>query len=89
MQSIWKYVLNLGATTLSMPVGAKVLTAAMQYDSLCVWAIVDPSRDREVRRFMVFGTGQPIEVLDTRLLYVNTIQLQDGAFIGHIFEVIE
>jgi hypothetical protein len=89
MHSIWKYVVNLGATTVSMPIGAKVLTVAMQYESLCVWALVDPLADREVRRFMVFGTGHPIEVPDTRLIYVGTIQLQGGAFIGHVFEVIE
>jgi hypothetical protein len=88
MRTIWKYVLNLGATDLSLPKGAKILTADVQYDAIALWAIVDPEAEREPRRFVIFGTGHPVTVLDERLIYVNTIQLQRGQFIGHIFEVI-
>jgi hypothetical protein len=88
MSMIWKYVLNHGITELSMPAGAKILTAEVQYNAICLWARIDPESPRIPRQFILFGTGHPITVPDNRLEYVNTIQMDDGSFIGHVFEVL-
>jgi hypothetical protein len=88
MSMIWKYVLNHGMTVLSMPADAKILTAEVQYDAICLWAKIIPESPRVTRTFIMFGTGHPITVPDAQLMYINTIQMDDGSFIGHIFEVL-
>lgn len=75
--SIWKFPL---ATEVVMPVGAKVLTVQVQHDVPCIWAVVDPSADRETRRFAVVGTGHPV---DRKGPYIATFQLEGV----HVFEV--
>jgi hypothetical protein len=57
--TIWKFVLE-PECSLDMPAGAQVLSIREQGDSICLWALVDPSASTERRRFIVFGTGHPV-----------------------------
>ncbi len=88
--SVWKYTLNEGnaITRLTMPKGARVLTAAWQGRDLCIWALVDPSEPRETRRFVVHVTGGQIEDVAS-LAYVGTVHSNDGGspLVLHVFEV--
>ena len=98
-QSVWKFPLIVKAkTTLQMPVGSQILCVQAQADTLpCLWALVYPEEKMEDRVFELFGTGHhipddidkgftpPTLPLTTRI-YIGTFQLQNGAFVGHLFE---
>jgi hypothetical protein len=86
MKTIWKFELVLDDDpVVEMPEGARVLHADVQYGKPCVWALVDPEAPKTPRRFRLAGSGHPIEDADTRG-YINTFLLQDGAFVGHLFD---
>lgn len=83
MKTIWKYVLSpLG--TYSIPRGAKVLAAREQQDRVCIWVLVDPDEVKELRTFVVVGTGCPVP--DGNLEYLGMAHLRGGEYVFHIFE---
>lgn len=68
-----------------MPEGAEILTAQYQANRATIWAIVDPEAKKELRTFLVVGTGHllpPSKVIR----YIGT--LQQLVFVWHIFEEI-
>lgn len=70
-----------------LPVGTTVLTAQAQGNSPMIWAEVDPDeRKLERRRFLILNTGA--EIPSRPLKYLNTIQLNEGRLIFHIYEVL-
>lgn len=84
MNEVWKYRLRIvGGNTIEMPRDATTLTVAMQDGHLTAWALVDPRAEREGRKFIVTGTGIPIE-LSNGTQYIGTVQ--DGVFVWHVFE---
>jgi len=88
MLQIFKYQIKVqDVVEIEMPQGASVLTVQAQYGVPCIWAIVDPEQPLETRHFRIFGTGQPIEIESALNCYINTFQLLDGQFIGHLFEL--
>lgn len=66
----------------SMPDGAELLTAQVQGENLCVWALVDPFAAQRMVAFRIAGTGHPVNEPGR---YLATFQLLGGAFIGHVF----
>lgn len=73
-----------------MPEGAEILSAQAQYGSPCIWALVDPKRKPEYRHFSMVGTGSAFDVSDGLGLdvdFVATLQLHNGSFVGHLFEL--
>jgi hypothetical protein len=81
--TIWKFPLSLGIDLpITMPAGAQVLTAQVQNDRICLWALVDPSLPKELRYFEVLGTGQ--EFPHNERAYIPSLQI--GNFVWHIFE---
>lgn len=70
---------------ISMPAGAQILCVQIQDGFPQIWARVNPSLDKETKRFRWFATGQPME--GGIGLYVGTIQSQDGRLVFHLFEV--
>ena len=61
MKSIWKFPLDVvGRQTVSVPKGAKFLSAAMQGDTLCAWAEVKTSAEHVEIPIFIFGTGHSI-----------------------------
>lgn len=84
--TIWKYSLDAeDIQTLMMPEGAQILTAQMQGNALCLWAMVNPEKAKEKREIEVFGTGHPGSDAVPRR-YIGTVQMQGGALVWHIFE---
>jgi hypothetical protein len=87
MKTVWKFPLaSTVVTKLQLPVGAQVLTVQMQYDEPQLWVLVDPQAPKEERRFQLVGTGHEFEPQGA-LKYINTIQVQGGLFVFHLFEV--
>lgn len=89
---IWKFDLkpNEGdemVVVVNMPVGAQVLTVQMQHDKPRLWALVDPEAPRADRRFQVVGTGHKFNPKPSAH-YLGTFQMQSGAFVFHVFEVL-
>jgi len=87
-ETIWKFELKADAyTDISMPKGAHVLCVQEQGGVPCIWAIVNPSAEKENRRFRVYGTGYPLEIQWNESDYVGTFQIAGGALVFHVFEV--
>jgi hypothetical protein len=66
-----------------MPIGARLLTVAVQHNEPQIWALVDPDGALVERRVLTAGTGHPIE---GRPPYVASYQLLDGALVFHVFD---
>jgi hypothetical protein len=80
---IWKFEIKPDAT-ISMPVGAEILSVAVQNNQPCVWAMVDPDAPRENRSFKTVPTGADF---DTRSLkYVGSFHDEEGWMVFHLFE---
>lgn len=74
---------------LSLPQGSEVLTVQVQRDAPQIWALVDPERPPEARRFRLAGTGHPITEQASLGRYVSTFQMLDGQLVFHVFELTE
>ncbi len=83
---IWKYSLEIVVSQdVQMPEGATLVHVAAQYDGPCVWALVEPEGRVVVnRRIYIHGTGHWI--MDPIATYVGSFMLQNGAFVGHVFD---
>lgn len=80
---IWKFALPNALNAVAMPPGANVLSAQMNNEIPCIWAICDAeTKERETRMFCVFGTGEPLPVVPG--LHIGTVQ--DHGYVWHIFE---
>lgn len=82
-KTIWKYTLDAN-TTIDTPDGAQFLSVHEQGASICVWALVDPSRPMTPRRLSVYGTGHPMP--DDPGTYVGTALCDGGRYVFHVFE---
>lgn len=61
MRTIWKFPLEMGATDVMLPVGAKPLHFGFQGCIPAVWCLVDDERPFDQRRrFTIYGTGHPV-----------------------------
>jgi hypothetical protein len=85
VRSIWKFNLAPGETTLQIPQGAGILTAAEQFGGISMWAAVDPEKPLVDRKFAVFATGQSIETLLGHK-FIGTVLLNGGSLVFHVFE---
>lgn len=86
MKAIWKYPLDvIGLQRIEMPAKAEILTVQMQGDTICLWALVEPSNDKTKRGIFIIGTGHSVGV-DELGRYVGTFQINGGALVFHVFE---
>ena len=88
---IWKYPIMLGTTIVEMPFGSKILSVQVQNDIPNIWILAESwEAERkyryEPRRFEVLPTGLSFNN-KTGMLYVGTFQLDNGNFVGHLFEI--
>ena len=74
--------------TLSMPRRSKILSFQEQHGKPMLWALVDPDEGMIDCDFRLAGNGHPIEENENELHYRGTVQLNDGALVLHLFEVI-
>jgi hypothetical protein len=80
---IWKYELSITAMQeIEVPLGAKVLSAKMQDQRLCLWAMVDPNEQRIRMPIEIIGTGHKTSNCCSRE-FIDTVI--DGPFVWHIF----
>lgn len=93
IDTVWKWHLRLdvdGPQKLSMPAGARILTAQEQESGLELWALVDVDAAKEVRSFVVCGTGKDARsTVDlSKAIYISTVQFRGeiGTLVVHVFE---
>lgn len=86
MKTVWKYTLDPYRPTVFAPVGAKWLCAHEQWHDICLWAEVDPQRDKAVYSFEVHGTGETIPATNDRK-YLGTCFLDGGSLVLHVFVI--
>jgi hypothetical protein len=85
MKTIWKFALNDPEAKVEMPKGAEILAVQTQWNTPCVWALVDPVQPKETRQFRTYGTGHVLPENPGK--YLGTFQVRSGIFIFHVFEV--
>jgi len=89
-QTIWKFPINPHEIIeLEMPYGAKILTVQTQRNEPQLWALVDPHKPPMKRWFRLYGTGHVVEdlVID-KSEFIGSFQLDNGALVFHLFEVL-
>lgn len=87
MKIIYKYPLNSVTTqTLTLPIGATILSVKNVKESICVYAVVDnqqkTSKDVEI---LILGTGQRWNGIVDTYLFLDTVKLADGGLMFHVF----
>lgn len=83
---IWKHELtNDGIFNILMPIGAEILALQTQDGKPCLWVLVEPEKEKEVRKFELVGTGHTINEPYYKK-YIGTCQLQGGLLVLHLFE---
>jgi hypothetical protein len=89
--TIWKFPLpSHGGASVKMPKGARILSVQNQGEHPTLWAMVNPSEqvEKEHRHFFVAMTGHPLgRHVDAHDTFLGTVQLAEGAFVAHVFEV--
>jgi hypothetical protein len=92
MHTIFKYPIPaVGKFSIDLPHDAKVLSVQAQHNEPFLWALV--SADKLVfktsKTFRSFGTGHQINENPETLHYIGTFQLDEGNFVGHLFEIVQ
>jgi hypothetical protein len=93
-KTIWKFSTLISGQfadsfRIKMPKGAEILTIQIdEKDNVpCIWALVDPNNEQEVRHFDLYGTGYDIpHDMGIERKYIGSYQYQRGQFVGHVFE---
>ncbi len=99
MKTIYKYAVPLKDTfTINLPKGYTILSVGVQnvvsFDrrsqSPYIWVLIDTENVKNSKpvNFRLAGTGHPIEEYSF-LRFIGTFQLQDGALVFHLFEILD
>ena len=85
MKIIGKYTLEIrDEQILTLPIGSKILSAKEQFNTMVLYAIIDT--EEEIKEFYfirIYGTGHPFET--PMYNYLDTVKLQDGRIMYHVF----
>lgn len=89
MKTIFKYPIYKieDEISINLPSGAKILSAQIQREILCIWALIDTDNPLSLRIFRIIGTGHHIDD-ENKLIYINTFQMNNGKLVFHLFEKI-
>lgn len=89
MKTIWKYQLGIsGSKILELPLGAEILTVQTQREKPTLWVLVDPDEYNKENRF-IESVMTGARLLNLNRKYIGTFQLDNGDFIGHVFEILK
>lgn len=87
MKKIFKYVLKTtDIQSITTYADHKILCVQVQHGNPCLWAIVDLESEEVITDIYIFGTGYEINIDINKLNYIDTYQLANENFIGHVFE---
>lgn len=82
---IYKYQLEITKKqTITLPLGAEILSAQAQDGIVCIWVLVDPNAAPQPQDIFIFGTGHDIAPQQlARMKFVGTVQTPP--LVWHIF----
>jgi len=88
MKRVFKYQVPLqDKFTIDLPKGSQVLSVGVQSKTAFIWTLIDDEEPIiESRKFRLSGTGHPIT--DKCFIFIGTFQLDGGALIFHLFELV-
>ena len=86
MNTIYKYPLAPGYTTIQVPHNAKVLCAKVQGSQPCLWVELERTMVTVERKFVTLGTGDLFNSKD--YVYIDTVLLDNDMLVFHIYEVV-
>lgn len=88
MRRVFRYELHGDETVLELPEGASVLhVGAARGRHVDLWALVDESRPKQQRSFVVVGTGHVVPEAFTAFVGTAFMHLAPGApLVFHVFE---
>jgi len=89
MKRIYKYDLVLTSQqSVYLPLHTKILCAKEQYNSIVIYAEIDTDvMDEEFVEFIIVGTGHPVP--DLNMEYIDTVLLDDGRLVWHVYKIIQ
>jgi len=86
MKKVFKYQLKFeDYIQIEVPNDYKILSASIQHGIPCIWILVDPNNISVTLNLRMAGTGHPIS--DEIVRFIDTIELDNGSLIFHIFEI--
>ena len=89
MLKIWKFGISRkdidDLVGLPMPIGAQVLSVGEQDGTVCLWALVNPTKPQEQRLFRIIGTGHPADDV-VGMEFIGTVLLLNGKLVLHVFD---
>lgn len=87
-KQIWKIPVVVDKKFIALvPKQSELLTVQVQRGMPYMWFLVDKEYPTTERVFEVFTTGQDIKYdMGVERKYISTFQLDDGMFVGHLFE---
>ena len=87
---IWKYPLKVtDVQDIEIPQGSILISVQSQNEIPCLWVLIyNSDAEKEVIRLRTVGTGNAIsdDDFDPRD-FLGTYQLNNGSFVGHVFQV--
>ncbi len=90
--TVWKFPLprptSTGRSFIDMPVATRILSVGIQDDALVVWALVDPSPEKQPgspRRFIVANTGVEIPGFPEGARFLGTVTSSTGV-VWHVWD---
>lgn len=85
MFTMYKYPFKFEReVTIAMPSGPTMLSAQMQKDTPCLWAMVHSENELKEYKLACYWTGEEIKDAD-KLRFIATIQAADD-LVWHVFE---
>ena len=87
-KTIWKFVMDVTDNlSIIMPKDAEILLIQTQNDIPCLWALVNPKAETEIRNFEMFGTGHDIIYdMSVERKFIGTFQIDKLGLVFHLFE---
>lgn len=83
-RTIWKFILRpIDTNNVEMPKDSEILSCQLQDGHICLWALVDPDAEKEIRKFGLIGTGHFIKQEEAK--FIATLQFYK--FLGHYNQV--
>jgi len=87
VKKIYKYELDIVDTQeIFMPIIYRTLSVDVQYEKVCIWALVNIDEPLFPRTFHIYGTGNSTPKNIDTFKFVGTAQMAGGALVWHVFE---
>ena len=85
MKTIWKFILEVtDVQELELPKNYEIISLQVQHGVPCIWVLLNPEEfKKEKVNIITYGTGNII--INDNVNFVGSYQLQEGAFLGHVF----